>query len=114
MAAVYVNNLVINAGSDFSQSFTLEGTNTNSAFNLTNYTISAQMRKWAGSSTATTFTTSKIAPYTSGKILLSLTAAQTQDLKPGRYVYDVVIQDNYNVKTRVIEGMVLITEGVTR
>jgi hypothetical protein len=114
MAAVYVNNLVVNAGSDFSQSFTLEGTNTNSAFDLTNYTIAAQMRKWAGSSTATTFTTSKLAPYTSGRILLSLTATQTQDLKPGRYVYDVVIEDDYNVKTRVIEGMVLITEGVTR
>ena len=114
MAAVYVNNLVVNAGSDFSQSFTLEGTNTNSAFNLTNYTVSSQMRKWAGSSNATTFTTSKIPPYTSGKILLSLTATQTQNLKPGRYVYDVVLEDEYNVKTRVIEGMVLVTEGVTR
>lgn len=114
MAAVYVNNLVVNAGSDFSQSFTLEGTNTNSAFDLTSYTVSAQMRKWAGSSTATTFTTSKIAPYTSGKILLTLTASQTENLKPGRYVYDVVITDDYSIKTRVIEGMVLVTEGVTR
>ena len=40
MAAVYVNNLVINSGSDFSQSFTLEGTN-NSPFNLTGYEVDA-------------------------------------------------------------------------
>jgi hypothetical protein len=35
-------------------------------------------------------------------------------LKPGRYVYDVVIEDEFGVKNRVIEGMVLVTEGVTR
>ena len=44
MAAVYVNNLVINSGSDFSQSFTLEGSD-NSALNLTGYQVNAQMRK---------------------------------------------------------------------
>lgn len=114
MAAVYVNNLVINSGADFSQSFTLEGTDTNSAFNLTGYTVEAQMRKWAGSSTATTFTTSIQIPSTSGRILISLTSAQTTNLKPGRYVYDVVIIDRFNVRNRVIEGMVLVTEGVTR
>jgi hypothetical protein len=114
MAAVYVNNLVVNAGSDFSQSFTLEGTDTNSAFDLTGYTVAAQMRKWAGSSSATTFTSSIEIPSTSGKILIKLTAAQTTDLKPGRYVYDVVITDEFDVKNRVIEGMVLVREGVTR
>jgi len=114
MAAVYVNNLVVNAGSDFSQSFTLEGSDTNSAFDLSNYTVAAQMRKWAGSSSATNFTSSIEIPSTAGKILIRLTANQTTDLKPGRYVYDVVITDEFGVKNRVIEGMVLVTEGVTR
>jgi hypothetical protein len=114
MAVVYVNNLVINSGADFSQSFTLEGTDTNSAFNLTGYTVEAQMRKWAGSSSATTFTTSIEIPSTSGRILISLTSVQTTNLKPGRYVYDVVIIDQVNIRNRVIEGMVLVTEGVTR
>ena len=114
MAAVYVNNLVVNSGSDFSQSFTLEGSDTNSAFNLTGYTVAAQMRKWAGSSSATSFTTEIEIPPTSGKILISLTSTQTSNLKPGRYVYDVVIEDEYGGKNRVIEGMVLVTEGVTR
>ena len=31
-----------------------------------------------------------------------------------RYVYDIVITDAGNVKTRVIEGSVLLREGVTR
>lgn len=114
MAAVYVNNLIVNSGADFSQSFTLEGTNTNSSFDLTGYTVAAQMRKWAGSSTATTFTATIESPATRGQILLRLTDTQTTNLKPGRYVYDVVITDEFGVKNRVIEGMVLVTEGVTR
>jgi hypothetical protein len=113
MAAVYVNNLVINSGSDFTQSFTLEGTN-NSPLNLTEYEVDAQMRKWSGSSSAINFSTSIIAPSTSGKISIGLTSGQTVDLKSGRYVYDILIIDPYGIKNRVIEGMVLVREGVTR
>ena len=114
MAAVYVNNLVINSGSDFSQSFTLEGSDDNSPLNLTDYVVDAQMRKWSGSSTAITFATSVEFPSTSGKILISLSSADTVNIRPGRYVYDIVITDSFEVKSRVIEGMVLVREGVTR
>ena len=113
MAAVYVNNLVINSGSDFSQSFTLEGTN-NSPFNLTNYEVDAQMRKWSGSSTAINFIASVEFPSNSGRILISLSSADTVNIRPGRYVYDVMITDSSGIKNRVIEGMVLVREGVTR
>ena len=113
MAAVYVNNLVINTGANFSQLFTLEGSATNSSFNLTNYSAAAQMRKWSGSTSAITFTTT-VESESAGQILLRLTAAQTAEIKPGRYIYDVVITDEYGVKNRVIEGMVLVREGATR
>lgn len=114
MASVYVNNLVINAGSDFTQSFTLQDPATNSNFNLSSYTVSSQMRKWAGSGSAVTFNASREIPYTSGRILLKLTALETADIKPGRYVYDVIITDQFGVKNRVVEGMVLVREGVTQ
>lgn len=114
MAAVYVNNLVINSGSDFSQSFTLEGFDDNSPLDLTDYEVNAQMRKWSGSSSAITFTTLIEFPSTSGRILISLSSGQTLSIKPGRYIYDVVITDPFGIKVRVIEGMVLVSEGVTR
>ena len=114
MAAVYVNNLVINAGSDFSQSFTLAGNDSNSALNLTNYAINAQLRKWSGSSTSVSFASSITNPATLGQFYLTLLPEQTASIKPGRYVYDVVITDSFAVKTRVVEGTVLIREGVTR
>ena len=113
MAAVYVNNLVINSGSDFSQSFNLEGSD-NSPLNLTGYQVDAQMRKWSGSSVAITFTATIELPSTQGKILISLSSEDTTNIKPGRYIYDVVITDSLGIKNRVIEGMVLVREGVTR
>ncbi|MEY3470460.1 MAG: Synechococcus phage [Actinomycetota bacterium] len=114
MASVYVNNLVINSGSNFNQGFDLEGSFTNSSLDLTGYSVSAQMRKWSGSSTAINFNTEIGSPPTSGKIILSLNSQQTSAIKPGRYVYDVVVTDSFGVKTRVLEGMVLVREGVTR
>jgi hypothetical protein len=114
MAAVYVSNIVINSGADFSQTFILEGSDNNSPLILTGSTISAQMRKYQGSSTAINFTTSIIAPATLGKIIISLDSIKTALIKPGRYIYDVLITDQYFIKTRVIEGMVLVREGVTR
>ena len=49
-----------------------------------------------------------------GKILISLTAAASNVPKPGRYVYDIIITNGASEKTRVVEGSVLIREGVTR
>jgi len=113
MAAIYVSNIVVNSGSDFTQTFTLENTDSNSSLNLTGYSVSAQMRKHAGSTTATDFTTSVEIPATDGKVTISLTSTQTSNLKSGRYVYDILIEKD-SVKTRIIEGMALVREGVTR
>ena len=113
MAAVYVSNLVINAGSDFSQTFELVESDDSGPLDLTNFTVSAQFRKHAGSSSKNDFTTA-VSDAAQGKILISLSAAASSVPKPGRNVYDIVITDSGNVKTRVIEGSVLLREGVTR
>ena len=115
MAAVYVSNLIINTGSTFSQTLTLESGADDSAFNLTGYTPSSQVRKWAGSvGVTTTFTCSVPTPATQGKILLSLTASETTSLTPGRHVYDVILSTEAGTVEKVVEGSVLISEGVTR
>ena len=112
MSAVYVSNLVINAGSTFSQTFELGNTQDNSPFNLTGYSIAAQLRKHASSSGVTTFTSS-IRDAPSGKILVGLASTETINIKPGRYVYDIVVTSGA-IKTRVVEGSALVREGVTR
>ena len=111
--AVYVSNIVINSGTTFSETFTLESTTTNSAFDLTGYTGAAQMRKHAGASTGHDFTVEFQDPTTNGQLILSMTATTTSAIKAGRYVYDVVITKDSNKQT-VVEGNVLVREGVTR
>ena len=49
--AVYSSNLTIKTGTTFEQVFTLEDGVSNSPINLTNYGVSAQMRKHAGAVT---------------------------------------------------------------
>ena len=56
MAAVYVSNLVINAGSDFSQTFDLIESDDSGALNLDGFTVTSQFRKHAGSSSKHDFT----------------------------------------------------------
>ena len=71
------------------------------------------MRKHPGSSTATNFTT-QIINASGGKIRVGLTTSETASLKPGRFMYDVLITDTSGEVTRVLEGAVLVREGVTR
>ena len=114
MAAVYVSNLVINTGSTFQQQFELENVSSNSALDISGFTISSQMRKHAGSTgIAGTFTAS-IADANTGKIQIGLTSTTTASIKPGRYVYDVIVSDSAGEVTRVVDGSVLVRQGVTR
>ena len=104
-------NLVIDQGTSLSA--TVDVTDTGgSPFNLTGYTTAAQMRKNYNSSTAVTFSTSHNGAY--GAITLVLSAANTVSLDPGRYMYDVEITSGAGIVTRVVEGMVTVTPGMTR
>ncbi len=114
MASVYVSNLIINSGATFSQTFFLNNSSTEVPFDLTNSTIKSQMRKWYGSIGVTTFTTS-IVNSSTGQIIIGLGKDETSTLKPGRYIYDLLITNtSLNSTSRVIEGSVLVREGVTR
>lgn len=108
-----VQNLTIDQGSTFGAEVTIF-TEQKLYFNLTNYTASAQIRKSPNAlNPAGTFTCTIPSPAT-GKILLSLTDEQTGAIKPGRYMYDVIIEDNTGQKFRAIEGIVTVMPSITR
>jgi hypothetical protein len=110
--AVYVSNIVIEQGFDFDTSFQLEDTRTNSPLVLTDATTEAQLRKYYGSSTAVSLGSTITSPDL-GIISISLTGAQSVNLKPGRYVFDVKIT-NAGREYKAVEGSALIRGGVTR
>lgn len=104
-------NLVVDQGSSFTAAIDLADTG-GGVFNLTGYTVAAQMRKNYTSSVATTFVTSHTGVL--GKINLVLSATTTAAIEPGRYLYDVEITSSGGTITRVVEGIVTVTPGMTR
>ena len=96
----------------FSTTVNVEDTQ-GSALNLSGYSAASQIRKSYYSSSANSFS-AIITGTANGEITLSMTAANTANLSPGRYLYDLVITAPSGVKTRVVEGIVNVLAGVTQ
>ena len=111
MAAGY-QELFVEQGAYYSTSITLDESN-GDAFDLTGYDVKSQMRKSYYSSTAYDFTAT-VTGVANGEITISMTAANTANISAGRYLYDLVITSPASVKTRVVEGIVVVMPGVTQ
>lgn len=108
-----VQNLTIDQGSSFAAEVTIY-TELKAFFDLTNYTASGQIRKAPTSANASATFLCQILSPTGGKINFSLTDEQTAALKPGRYMYDIVISNNSGEKFRAVEGIVTVMPSITR
>jgi len=82
--------------------------------NLNEYSIRGQIRKSYYSTTSIDFDIVLDAP-TDGIITLGLSANTTSSISPGRYVYDVVIEETATgIVTRIFEGIATVLPNVTR
>ena len=106
------SELLIEQGATFSSTVNVEDS-AGAAINLHGYSAASQMRKsyYATSNTAFLAT---ITGEANGEITLSMTSANTATLTPGRYVYDLLITAPDTTKTRVVEGIVIVSPGVTQ
>jgi hypothetical protein len=97
--------LYIDQGANFTESITVNNVD------LTTATISSKMRPTYASSSFTSFT---ITPtlLSGGQFTMSLTAAQTAALTPGKYVYDLIYSIGGNV-IRVMQGIVDVSPMAT-
>jgi len=110
----YGANFSIYTGGDFKQTFNIKNTS-NSAFNLTGYSGSGQMRKSTsiGSTTiaAGTFTVG-ITSALDGTLQISMGSTDTRNLTEGRYMYDVLVSSGatyYNL----VNGNVYVYQGIS-
>lgn len=110
--AVYVSNITIPAGEDYEKTFILKNDVDDSFFNLNTYSANSHLKKHPESLNVTAIFEVSFPNRDNGEILLSLGSTITSSLKPGRYSYDIVV-DNGVKKKRVVEGSVLVTAGVT-
>jgi|TARA_A200000159_G_C7186169_1_gene281747 hypothetical protein len=109
--AIY-SNLTVDQGSTFLAYVDITDSEGN-PLDLTGYSVVGQIRKTYSSLTAVDFTAS-INSAVNGTISLGLTDTTTNGMKAGRYVYDVEISTAAGSKTRVLEGQVEVTPGVTQ
>ena len=104
--------MLIEQGATFSSTVNVEDT-AGAAINLSGYSAASQMRK-SYYATSNTAITSIVTGTANGEITLSMTAANTANLTPGRSVFDLLITSPSGIKTRVIEGIIIVSPGVTQ
>ena len=102
----------IEAGATFSTEVTV---NDASGYpkDLSDYTVRSQLRKSYYSTTAIDFQINVTDPL-NGIIEMTISAANTSNIRAGRYVYDVEIEDSEEIVTRIFEGIATVLPNVTR
>lgn len=106
--------LYVDQGADFSCLLNLTDDVTNQTLNVTNYQVSSQMKRSYYSSSPTANLICDIVSGPDGEITLSLPAANTANIKSGRYLFDVKITDLSGTISRVVEGIITVNPGITR
>ena len=111
--AVYVVNLVIDQGADFTQTFNLEDDASASGLDLTGYTGAAQLRKHPSSTKKYDFVVN-FPDRGNGIVRIDMTDTVTSGIKAGRYLYDILLTASGGSRTRIVEGSALVREGATK
>tara|TARA_B100000686_G_scaffold275020_1_gene293347 strand:+ start:26 stop:361 length:336 start_codon:yes stop_codon:yes gene_type:complete len=111
MAAIPLN-LLLEKGTDFDATFNIQNEDNTTPLNLTGYTAEAKLKKSYYATSSTSFVVDFVDRY-NGILKISLTNTSTSALDPRRYVYDIVLTSPQSIKTRVIEGILEVTPGVT-
>ena len=109
---VFVKNLIINVGEDFTEDLELFSADGTGVVDLTNFTAQSQLRKHPDSTKFVGIAVSITNP-TQGKINISIADTITSNIKPGRHVYDVMLTRPSGSKIIGVEGSVLVRSGIS-
>lgn len=108
--AVPVVNIEIEQGANFTSTFTITNSD-GSVFNMSNASAVAKIKKHSTAGIAYTFST--LIESSTGKITLTMDDSITSTMESGRYLYDILLTSAGGDKTRVIQGMALVTAGIS-
>ena len=110
MAVTPTVNIVIAQGVEFEETF-LSTESNGTATNLTGYSAVAKLKKHVGATTSFPFSVSIVAG--TGEVSIGMTSGVTTTIEPGRYFYDVVLTSSTGLKSRLVEGMSMVTAGIS-
>ena len=109
---VFVKNLIINVGEDFTEDLELFSADGTGVVDLTNFTAQSQLRKHPDSTKFVGIAVSITSPE-EGKINISIADTVTSGIKPGRHVYDVLLTRPGGDKLIGGEGTALVRPGIS-
>ena len=111
--AEYVE-LYIDQGTDFSTTINIEDDTTNLSQNIYGYVVTSSLKRSTLSSNAVANFQCSVDSNTN-YIILTMTSANTANIKAGRYFYDVRVKDTQsgNAVSRLIEGVVIVSPSIT-
>ena len=105
--------LTIDQGTNFETSVDLTNDD-GTPINVASSVFTSQIRKSYYSTNSTANIVATITDAANGNVKLSISAANTANIKPGRYLYDVKMLSAANVTTRILEGIITVTPQVTK
>lgn len=106
--------LYIDQGTNFNNIINITDDVTNDYINVYGYIITSQLRRSYYSENPSANLICTITDAANGEVTLSMNAANTSLLKPGRFLFDVKSMDTNQVTSRLIEGIIAVTPGVTK
>lgn len=115
MASTY--NILVDQGSTYTLAVTYKDSS-GTAINLTGYTAAMQLRENYDSATAVLSLSSPssgiVITGASGLVTITMSAIQTAALSADTFLYDLEIASPASVKTRLIQGVVVVSAEVTK
>lgn len=110
--AEYVE-LYVDQGTDFTTTITINDDDTNLPIGLAGTNVASHMKKSLVSQNAYASFTCVVSDPSNGEITISMTSANTSNLRPGRYFFDLNTINGQS-RSRLIEGIVIVTPAITR
>jgi hypothetical protein len=110
--AAALKNIVIERRATFSLHFLVQNGSDQSAFDLTGYTATAQVRETAGAKHIVATFTCAIPNPSGGEMTAVLSNTVTTNLKPGIYFWDLYITTS-GAAIRLLQGKATVTDTVT-
>ena len=110
--AEYVE-LFLDQGTDFALTVNITDDTTNMSDNIAGYVVTSSLRKSLLSQNSAANLVCAVTDPANGEFTISLDAANTANLKLGRYFFDVKV-NNSGAISRLMEGIIIVAPGITR
>lgn len=110
--AEYVE-LFLDQGTDFSLTVNITDDSTNMPDDISSYVVTSSLRRSLLSQNSAATMVCQLTDAANGEFTISMDAANTSNLRLGRYFFDVRVNSS-NVISRLMEGIIIVEPAITK